>query len=177
MFNKIKKQYLALLVLVPVIAITYSVMNNPITLQCDNVNKGTTVLSKNFTRTYTPIESFGDLNYFQFNPKCFKSNWDKKTNKFPSKSKKVYKYNKEFASYSLDVPFKLLNEFERNPKDPSETNFANLDSVTATVDIDRVAGRVSFSYLLEDLGTIEWTFSNCSKVSVKKLPELPKTKF
>ena len=67
MFNKIKKQYLALLVLVPVIAITYSVMNNPITLQCDRVNIGSTKLSlKDFTTSYKYISSYDRRNHFQF---------------------------------------------------------------------------------------------------------------
>ena len=163
MFNKIKKQYLALLVLVPVIAITYSVMNNPITLQCDRVNIGSTKLSlKDFTTSYKYISSYDRRNHFQFNPKWFKSNW-----------------NKEYAGYSLDVPLKILNKLER-PRDPINTDFTKQKNLSVSVSMNRVAGEVYFDYYdRENKGkpSIKMTFYGCIKISTKDLPKLPKAKF
>ena len=180
MFNKIKKQYLALLVLVPVIAITYSVMNNPITLQCDRVNIGSTKLSlKDFTTSYKYISGYDRSNYFQFNPKWFKSSWDKKTNEFLFKSKKVFKYNKEYAGYSLNVPLKILNKLER-PRDPINTDFTKQKNLNVSISMDRVAGEVNFEYYdRENRGKprIKMKFYGCAKISTKDLPKLPKAKF
>ena len=44
MFKGIKKPYLVLLILIPSIIVIYSVVNNPIILQCELISKGNTKL-------------------------------------------------------------------------------------------------------------------------------------
>ena len=44
MLEKIKKPYLVLLILIPAIIVIYSVVNNPIILQCELISKGKTTI-------------------------------------------------------------------------------------------------------------------------------------
>tara|TARA_R110001599_G_scaffold298232_1_gene502576 strand:+ start:42 stop:578 length:537 start_codon:yes stop_codon:yes gene_type:complete len=175
LYEKIKKPYLVLLILIPVIIVIYSVVNNPIILQCELISKGNTkLIMKDWKIKYTPLWTGSkNRNYFQFNSKHFKFDWDKKNNKFLFKSKSAHKHNKEFASYTLSIPLKTLNILDRSPKVDS----TNKEYKKVKVSIDRVDGEVTFNYRDKSKQGIKLTFYDCAKISAKKLPKPPKAKF
>jgi hypothetical protein len=170
MFKGIKKPYLVLLILVPLIAVVYSIINKPITLQCNHLTKGTVKINlKEFSETFYSENSYRVIEYIQFNPKRFKYDWDKENEFFRFKSTKVSNYNKEFASYAVNIPIKTLNQLSRidvmtKPKE-----------MKVKVSIDRVEGKIEFDYY-DGQKFIKLIFLECDEILVKSLPKI-KTKF
>ena len=182
MLEKIKKPYLVLFILIPATIVIYSVVNNPIILQCELISKSKgqrfmkerSGITYNWAIKYFPLWTGSEnRNYFQFNSKHFKFDWDRKNNKFLFKSKSADNHNKEFASYTLRIPLKTLNMLDRSPKVYSTKEEYNI----VLVSIDRVDGEVRFNYLDKSNLNIKLTFYDCSKISAKKLPKPPKAKF